>query len=145
MQRKKRHHRPKHRVIVPWPEELPEPAVVAARVRYVGSPEHKGAWSPHHAPKLRSDASKCPPHLSNDLDSNSSHLQRGIEARCVGRDFEDGFPKYIWVWLEDQVWEARHMRGPLGTYKAYGPLEPVDWPLDFDHLLHAARAVQEED
>ena len=139
MQRRKRHYRPKHRSIHPWPGNEARPEDVAAAARYVGSAEHKGAWSPHHEPRLRTDASECPPELSQDLDANTETLRRAIELRCVGADFENGFPKYVWAWVEGELWEARHIRGPIGTYKAYGPLESVDFPLDLDGLLQAAR------
>jgi hypothetical protein len=139
MPRQQRHHRTRHRRILPWPEGEAPPEEVAAAARYVGSPEHKGAWSPHHEPRLRSDASECPVELSRDLAANTEALRRAIALRCVSADFEDGFPKYVWVWLDGGLWEARHIRGPAGTYKAYGPLEPVDFPLDRDGLLEAAR------
>jgi len=144
MRSRNRHHRSKHRVIHPWPDEENAPEIVAAAVRYVGSPEHKGSWSPHHNPRLRSDASECPPTLSRDLAANTEHLKRGILAGCVGRDFEDGFPKYVWVWVDGELFEARHMRGPVGTYKAY-PLERIERPMDPHGLLEEARAAQEDE
>lgn len=143
MRSRKRHHRAKHRVLHPWPDEQHTPEDVAERVRYVGSAEHKGSWSSHHNPRLRSDASECPPDLSQDLRANTEHLKRGILAKCVGRDFEDGFPKYVWVWVDDTLYEARHIRGPMGTYKAY-PLEPVERPKDNRGLLEVARVAGAE-
>lgn len=125
---------PKHRRIVPWPDEVKAPAEVAAAARYVGSPEHKGSWSPLYTPSLRSDAAECPPELSRSLDENTRLLRQGIEAGCVGADFEDGFPRYVWVWVGETLYEARHMRGPAGTYKAY-PLEPLEHPKDPESRL----------
>ena len=139
MQRRHQHHRPKHRRIHPWPQNEGSPEEVAARACYVGSAEHKGNWSPHHEPRLRSDASACPPELSIDLHANTESLRRAIKLRCVGADFENGFPKYVWAWVGGKLWEARHIRGPIGTYKAYGPLELVELPTDHDGLLEAAR------
>lgn len=144
MRTRNRHHRPKHRAITPWPTDAPAPDVVAAKARYVGSSEHKGSWSPHYSPRLRSDASECPPELSTDLAVNTEHLRRGINAMCVGKDFEDSFPRYVWVWVEGELYEARHMRGPVGTYKAY-PLEVIERPLDRQGLLETARLAHEED
>ena len=138
-----RHHRPKHRVVTPWPDDGGMPDGVASRARYVGSGEHKGSWSPLYKPRLRSDASECPPELSTDLAANTGHLRRGIVAGCVGRDFEDGFPRYVWVWVDGQLYEARHMRGPVGTYKAY-PLEDVERPKDSQGMLEAARRAEED-
>lgn len=37
--RSQRHKRPRHRVITPWPDGGPNPDVVAANARYVGSPQ----------------------------------------------------------------------------------------------------------
>lgn len=135
----KRHQRSKHRKLHAWPEAGPSSDEIARRARYVGSPEHKGAWSPEHQPHLRSDASECPRHLSVDPEQNSLDLQRAIRLHCVGADFEEGFPRYVWAWVNGRVWEARHIRGPVGTYKAYGPLEDVELPLDPDGRLAAAR------
>ncbi len=139
MRHRARHHRPKHRVVHPWPPDEAPPDTVAARARYVGSPEHKGSWSPDHVPRLRSDASECPPDLSRDLEANTAALRRAIRHACVGAVFEEGFPKYVWVWMEDALWEARHIRGPAGTYKGYGPLEAAEYPLDPHGRLEAAR------
>ena len=85
--------------------------------------------------RLRSDASECPPELSRDLDDNTERLRHAIRAGAVGADFEDGFPKYVWVRVNGRLWEARHIRGPAGTYKAYGPLEEVDLPVDANGVL----------
>ncbi len=51
--RSQRHKRPKHRVIVPWPENGPNPGEVADQARYVGSGGHamfefQAEW--HEAP-----------------------------------------------------------------------------------------------
>jgi hypothetical protein len=32
---------------------------------------------------------------------------------------EGGFPKYVWTWLGEELYEARHVNGPQGTYKGY--------------------------
>lgn len=140
---KNRHHRAKNRVVTSWPDDQASPNEVAERAQYVGSAEHKGSWSPLHNPRLRSDASDCPRKLSTDPSKNTEHLRRGLLTRCVGRDFEDGFPRYVWVWVDGCLYEARHMRGPVGTYKAY-PLELVDMPKDAEGLLEIARREEED-
>ncbi len=142
MRQRQRHQRKKHQQILPWPAQERTPTQVADEVRYVGSPEHKGAWSAMHQPALRSDASECPPQLSDNPEEHTAKLQAAIQAGCVGGGFEDGFPKYVWVWLADGLWEARHMRGPYGTYKAYGPLEHIEHPRDPEGLLQAARGEE---
>ena len=130
-----RHQRPRQREIAAWPMDADPAEQVAERARYVGSPEHKGHWSPGFVPALRSDASECPPELTLDLESNTAALRRAIRAGCVAAHFEDGFPKYVWGRINNQLYEARHMRGPVGTYKAY-PLEELETPRDPEGRLH---------
>jgi hypothetical protein len=48
--------------------------------------------------------------------------------------FEGGFPKYVWTWLDDDLYEARHINGPQGTYKGY-KLQPEEYPLDPNNRL----------
>lgn len=129
-----RHKRPKHRVIAPWPEGTPTRETVAAAVRYVGSAEHKDYPSPAGHPALRSDASRCDPRLGYDVDRFTRVLRAAIERSCVGAIFEGGFPKYVWGWIEETLFEARHINGPQGTYKAY-PLEEAEYPKDPQGLL----------
>lgn len=129
MRRNNRHSRVKYRKIAPWPANI-DVAEVASGARYVGSGEHKGHHAPGFSPALRKDATECPPELSKDLQANTEFLRMAILAGCVGHQFEDGFPKYVWGWIGDQLFEARHMRGPVGTYKAF-PLElPLEMPED---------------
>jgi hypothetical protein len=132
--RSQRHKRPRHRVISPWPEGMPAPEDVVARVRYVGSPEHKSYPSPAGPPVLRSDASRCDPRPGYDAERFTEILQEGIRRRCIGAIFEGGFPKYVWGWVNGQLFEARHLNGPQGSCKAY-PLEDVEKPDDPQNLL----------
>lgn len=134
--------RPRRRAIMPWPEGERPPEQVAELAVYVGSAEHKGHRSPGFNPALRKDASECPPNLSLSMDGNTAALRRAIRGRCVGAQFENGFPKYVWGWIDGQVYEARHINGPFGTYKAY-PLEPEEMVADPDGLLRALRAEGE--
>lgn len=116
---------------------------MASQVRYVGSPEHKDHPSEAGAPRLRSDASKCDPALTKDLARNTRALQEGILSECVSEDFEEGFPKYVWSWLDGSVYEARHIRGPQGTYKGY-KLSDEELPEDPENKLSRRRnAVQD--
>ena len=142
MRGRRRNRRKKHQKILPWPEDEDPPEAVAERSSYVGSPEHKGHWSSLFEPRLRSDASKCPKELS-DMDELTVALREGIRGGCVGGGFEDGFPRYVWVFLNGELWEARHIRGPVGTYKGYGPLEEVEYPTDPENRLTRAEEVSE--
>jgi hypothetical protein len=126
--------RPKRRKIGQWPEGVDTPKAVAAKVRYVGSPEHKDHPSQAGPPALRSDATPCEPHLTKDLDGNTAALQEGILRECTSGVFEGGFPKYVWTWLGGDLYEARHINGPQGNYKGY-KLQPAEYPIDRDHRL----------
>lgn len=131
---RQRYKRAKHRVIAPWPENIPVPERVAEQVRYVGSAEHKDYPSPAGHPALRSDASRCDPALGYDVDRFTNILREAIQNRCVGAIFEGDFPKHVWAWVGTRLYEARHINGPQGTYKAY-PLEEVEFPKDPENLL----------
>lgn len=126
--------REKRRKIGDWPDGQGSPEEIAESVRYLGSPEHKDHPSPVGPPALRSDATPCEPHLTNNLDRNTAALRKGIIKRCVSSVFEGGFPKYVWTWLDGDLYEARHINGPQGTYKGY-KLSPAEFPIDRDDRL----------
>lgn len=100
---------------------------VARRARYVGSAEHKAYPSSAGPPALRSDATPCDPDIS--CDDIHSALAEGIRRGCVRDAVEQGFPKYVWGWLHGDLYEARHINGPAGTYKGYKLLES-EYPRD---------------
>ncbi len=100
---------------------------VARRARYLGSAEHKAYPSSAGPPALRSDATPCDPDIS--CDDIRSALAEGIRRGCVSDAVEQGFPKYVWGWLHGDLYEARHINGPAGTYKGYKLLES-EYPRD---------------
>lgn len=100
----------------------------------MGSQEHKDHPSPAGPPALRSDATPCDPRWTRNVGANTTALREGIRRRCTSTVFEGGFPKYVWTWLEDELFEARHINGPRGTYKGYR-LEPSEYPKDPDGRL----------
>lgn len=104
-------------------------AACAERVRYDGSPEHKSYPSFAGAPRLRSDATRCPQHLK-DQTSLTLWLQDSIRRGLVSDDPADGeFPRYVWVHREDTWFEARLINRDQGTYKGY-PLLDDEVPLE---------------
>ena len=132
-----RHRRPKRRAIGRWNgDESPENT--AARVRYAGSQEHKGYPSPAGPPALRSDATPCDPAI--EWDDINTALQDAVRRCCTSADFEQGFPKYAWGWLDGHLYEARHLNGPAGTYKGYR-LEEVEYPRDPEGRLDWSTAT----
>ncbi len=61
-------------------------------------------------------------------------LREAISRGCISATFEGGFPNYVWGWLDGQLYEARHINGPQGTYKAY-MLEEFERPRDDEGRL----------
>ncbi len=126
--------RKKRKRIGSWPDGESDPGTLAERVRYIGSPEHKDHPSDAGPGHLRSHAYCCPAALTEDAAQNTQRLREGIRRQCVSATFESGFPKYVWVWMGKELFEARHINGPLGTYKGYR-LEPAQYPEDPDRRL----------
>ena len=93
----------------------------------MGSAEHKAYPSTAGPPALRSDATPCDPNLS--FDDIRATLAEGIRRGCVSAAMEQGFPKYVWGWLDGDLYEARHINGPAGTYKGYKLMES-EYPRD---------------
>ena len=128
-ERHMRHKRMKRRAIGSWMAGESAESV-ARKARYVGSAEHKGYPSAAGPPALRSDATPCDPGISS-ADIGSAPAE-GIRRGCVSALTEQGFPsfpKYVWGWLGDDLYEARHINGPAGTYKGYR-IEESERPLD---------------
>lgn len=104
--------------------------VVAARVRYVGSPEHKDSITAAGMPRPRPDASICP-RPANDVVLATRWLQSAVRSGSTGDRWEGGFPRYVWHRQGDTVFEARLINRGDGSYKGY-PLSEHEWPL---HLV----------
>jgi hypothetical protein len=101
--------------------------VLADRVSYVLTPEHKDYLTAAGPGKLRSDASACPRDL--DFGKVAEWLKKAVQARQVSADFEGDFPRYVWTRAEGRSYEARLSNSGLGAYKGY-PIhdhESPDW------------------
>jgi hypothetical protein len=118
-------HRPRRRSVVPAPggTDLTE---LAARASYVGSPEHKSYPSYAGGARLRADATRCDPSLT-DRDELTRWLRAAIGAGRIGEPWEGDFPRYAWHRLGDVCYEARLVNQELGQYKGY-PLDPSEQP-----------------
>ncbi len=120
MRATKRRHPLRRRAVAP-PAGV-DLAVVADRVSYVGSSEHKtfpsfaGPFNP------RADASKCDPKLANP-DELTQWLRDAIRAGHTGELWEGDFPRYTWCRRSGITYEGRLTNPELGEYKGY-PLEP---------------------
>ena len=118
--------RPLRRTITAAPEGV-DPEAVAARVRYVGSPEHKSYRSFAGPPRLRvADASKCDPRFV-DAAPLTAWLRESIRAGRFGAPWEGDFPKYVWFVDGDTCYEARLVNRASGEYKGW-ELAPEERP-----------------
>ena len=98
----------------------------------MGSPEHKSHPSPAGPPALRRDATPCDPQIS--YEEIQQVLRMAIRKECVSAKFELGFPKYVWGWIGEDLYEARHISGIAGGYKGYR-IEETRHPRDPENRL----------
>ena len=127
-----RRRRPrKRRICVPPGTDLD---VLADRVTYVGSPEHKDVPSFAGQPRLRGDASCCPREIA-DREMVSGWLRSSIRRGATGAPWEGGFPRYVWYQSGSTVFEGRLVNREAGSYKGY-PLGEDEWP-DGIEAIHA--------
>lgn len=99
--------------------------VVAARVRYVGSAEHKTYPSFAGPPHPRADASKCDPNIA-DTSVVTTWLQAAIRRGSIGSLWEGDFPRYAWTTVDGVHYEDRLVNRVQGTYKGY-PITSREW------------------
>lgn len=122
--RSPRRRRPRRRErFVPPDIDLAE---LAARVKYVGSPEHKDAVTSVGVPRRRGDASICPREY-NELQLATGWLRSAIRDGSTGGPWEGDFPRYAWHKEAATVFEARLVNRGDGSYKGY-PLNDDEWP-----------------
>ena len=100
---------------------------LSAKVRYVGSPEHKRAPCPAGHPSPRADASICDSALIEQWETVQSWLRSALKRGDCGGGWESGFPQYVWHREGDQCYEARLTNRTKGEYKGY-PIGPEEWP-----------------
>jgi hypothetical protein len=127
-----------------WPANVREPEVLATKVRYVGSSEHKARpLDPSYTvdPNLRSDASQCDPHIKREQAERA--LRRAIRLRAVSEQFESGFPRYAWARLDGRPYIARLINREAGDYKGW-PIEEHELPTARDPRL-ATEAWDDDD
>jgi hypothetical protein len=91
------------------------------------------AASDYHCPAARGQppkrrvryASICPKRWSAHAATNA--LRQALSKGQVSEAWEDGFPRYVWTKDGEVIYEARHTRGPTGTFHAY-PIEKYQIP-----------------
>lgn len=91
----------------------------AKSASYIGSPEHKTYPSFAGRPKLRSDATPCPPEI-NDAEVIGTWLRAAILKGNVSAYRDQGtFPRYVWARLQQRWFEGRLVNAVSGAYKGY--------------------------
>lgn len=125
----------KRRVVVPAGVDL---EAAAEQAKYVGSSEHKNAPSSAGPPKLRLDASPCPPEIVKQQEKITGWLRAAIRHGSTGKFWEGHsprFPRYVWYRHGNTVFEGRLTNQVLGEYKGH-PLKRSEWP-DDSEAIHA--------
>lgn len=100
-------------------------AIVADKVSYIISTEHKDYLTSAGPGNLRSDASACPRGL--DFDEVEGWLRDAVRGGSVSAVLEGEFPRYVWKRVGTRVYEARLSNAGLGHYKGY-PIEENEAP-----------------
>lgn len=89
---------------------------LAARVRYVGSPEHKNFLSFAGPPRWREcDATPCSREIK-DPEVVCEWLRAAIRCGATGELWEGDFPRYVWYKRDNVVYEGCLVNRGLGTY-----------------------------
>ena len=73
----------------------------------------------------------CDRSLVNRLNEINEWLRAGIRNGRIGYPLEEGFPRYVWHMVGDEVFEARLLNRSQGQYKGY-KLEREEWPEAFE-------------
>jgi hypothetical protein len=107
--------------------------VIAERVMYAGSSEHKSGPSFAGEPRPRADASICDPSLNDRQDDIQNWLRHAIRLGCVAPPWEGVFPRYAWCKVSGTVYEARLINRALGQYKGW-EIPQDEWPDRIDEF-----------
>jgi len=100
----------------PQPQQMPLQQA-AATATYVSSPYHcPGPKGQKRVVRLK-PASPCPRIWT--VKEATVALRCAIASGQVSEKWEDGFPRYVWHREAATLYEARHSRGPVGSFHAY--------------------------
>ena len=105
--------------------------LMADRVSYVGSPEHKDYPSKLTNAKNvhpRLDASICPKDINNK-ELVTGWLKEAIIKGAIDTNFENDFPRYVWYYDPDNrlAFAGRLTNRTIGQYKGY-PINVSELP-----------------
>lgn len=121
--RKREGNRPDRRVLPPEATSDEERYALRARLRYVGSGNHKlrpgdYGFVPSHNP--RPSKSPCDMLRSVLLAEAQELFSRGIEPGMMSQLGNDGIPKYVWsVDSAGEIYEAKTKPGQEEEYHGY--------------------------
>lgn len=102
----------------------------AAKVAAYGENPYHCSRPGGQAPIIRAKpASHCPRWWS-DAEATKT-LREAIAEGRVSETWEEGFPRHVWHRDGDVLYEARHTRGPVGSFHAY-PIENSQAPHGLD-------------
>lgn len=98
---------------------------MAGAATYHPSAEHKDQVTAAGLPRLRSDATRCPP-LDEGVPQN--WLRAALSEGNVGGVWRKGdYPQLAWHKVGNVVYEARCSNAVQGWYHGY-PLYRTEWP-----------------
>ncbi len=124
--------------IVPWQEPRSLESI-ATLAEYVGSPEHKTQTNPltdePPRPRAESDGSRCEEYPAEEWPGFTESLRAAIRGGCVAGTDAGEWPRYVWGFHRDRLFQARHRTDPPGNrYKGWW-IEPEERPKDVDGRL----------
>lgn len=103
------------------PPEGTDVTAAAQAAVYVGSAEHKSYPPFAGPPRLRADATRCSPEVS-DASVITRWVRSAIAAGQTSALWEGGFPRYAWLDVDGTCFEARQLGPGSGQYKGYSLL-----------------------
>ncbi len=119
-------------VVVGKPRKLhpsPDPALLARaadQAVYMNHGDYHCFTDRGQPPASRAKpASRCPRRWV--AAAATAAIRESIRAGRVSETWEEDFPRHVWHVDGQVVYEARHTRGPSGSYHAY-PIERADAP-----------------
>lgn len=121
--RKRQSSRPDRRIVDPSLVDDATKAILVARLRHVGSANHKlhpgnYGFTPPQNP--RPSKSPCDARRPVSFDEAAALFRRGIELGLISPIAAGGAPKYVWsVDGETQVYEAKSHGDGGGGYHGY--------------------------
>jgi hypothetical protein len=100
----------------------------AETARYISSPYHRASNSlmGRLSSRRYPHASKCDPDWT--LQTATGALREAIRAGRVSEAWEGAFPRYVWHFREEVLYEGRLSNRELGHYHGYPLEDRSQWP-----------------